>query len=139
MLTQQIIWHALQLVYHMETPCQGYYGDKHVGTQLSSVQGLAARTKVMDMGRRSVDLAKQALSSVHSRVAAAVQPIIIVAFPDQEVRHRANLAPCGRLQDSKCVATMTASDWICCWIHVEALWHAVELISTFEIGRWLGQ
>ena len=37
------------------------------------------------MGRRSVDLAKQTLSSVHSKVAAAMEPIIIVAFPNQEV------------------------------------------------------
>ena len=51
------------------------------------MQGLANKTQVMAMGRRSVDLAKQALSSVHSKVSAAVQPIVIVAFPDQQVPH----------------------------------------------------
>ena len=51
----------------------------------AALQGLAASTSVVLMGRRSVDLAKQALSSVHSKVTAAMEPIIIVAFPNQEV------------------------------------------------------
>ena len=48
-----------------------------------TTQGLANRTQLMAMGSRSVDLAKQALSSVHGKVSAAVQPIVILAFPDQ--------------------------------------------------------
>jgi len=39
----------------------------------------------MAMGSRGVDLAKQALSSVHGKVSAAVQPIIILAYPDDQV------------------------------------------------------
>ena len=48
-------------------------------------QGLANKTQLMAMGSRSVDLAKQALSSVHGKVSAAMQPIVILAFPDNQV------------------------------------------------------
>ena len=48
-------------------------------------QGLAKRTQLMAMGSRGVDLAKQALSSVHGKVSAAMQPIVILAFPDSQV------------------------------------------------------
>lgn len=51
-------------------------------------QGLAKRTQLMAMGSRGVDLATQALSSVHGKVSAAMQPIVILAFPDSQVFRR---------------------------------------------------
>ena len=54
------------------------------GFTLHTLQGLSVRTQAVAMGSRSVALAKEALSRVHSKIAAAVQPIVIVAFPDQQ-------------------------------------------------------